>query len=442
MPRPSTSRCWSRRPPAAAARACASSAAPGEYAEAVAAARREAQSAFGDDTMLVEKYVESGRHIEVQVLADRHGHVVHLFERDCSTQRRHQKVLEEAPAPTITAEQREEVTSAAVALAKQVGYENAGTVEFLLDNVDAGRRLLPGDEHPAPGRAPGHRARGLASTARTSTSSSSSSASPRARSCRSPRTTCGSTATRSRPGSTPRTPSAGSCRRPARRPSCAGRSRRSLDAQDRALEVRVDHALESGQVVSTAYDPMLGKVIAHGRDREAARRALVAALDDTAVLGFTTNVGFLRVLAASDEFRDATIDTAWLGPQRSVPAPDDDLARTIAAWVPAMLAADHGDQGPFRADGFRLSAAPGADPGRARPGRPRRPRPRPGRRRAGHPVLGRAARRAPRGRRPSGAGRGQRHRALRRGGRARASASSSSDPTRSPAPAPRRARAA
>ena len=102
---------------------------------------------------------------------------------------------------------------------------------------------------------------------------------------------------------------------------------------------------------------MLGKVIVHGPNRESARRALVAALDDTAVLGFTTNVGFLRVLAASDEFRDATIDTAWLD-HAVLPAPDADLARTIAAWVPAMLAAEHGDQGPYRADGFRLSAAP------------------------------------------------------------------------------------
>ena len=104
-----------------------------EYDEAVAAAKREAQAAFGDDTMLVEKYVEHGRHIEVQVMADSHGTVIHLYERDCSTQRRHQKVLEEAPAPTISEAVRELVTSSAVALAKQVGYVNAGTVEFLLD---------------------------------------------------------------------------------------------------------------------------------------------------------------------------------------------------------------------------------------------------------------------------------------------------------------------
>ena len=122
----STSPCWSRPPPVVAARACGSSAARASTPTPLAAARREAGSAFGDDTMLIEKYVESGRHIEVQVLADRHGHVVHLFERDCSTQRRHQKVLEEAPAPTISAAQREEVTSAAVALARQVGLRERG----------------------------------------------------------------------------------------------------------------------------------------------------------------------------------------------------------------------------------------------------------------------------------------------------------------------------
>ncbi len=133
-----------------------------EYAEALGAARREASSSFGDDTMLIEKYVESGRHVEVQVMGDTHGHVVHLFERDCSTQRRHQKVLEEAPAPTISEEQRSAITASAVALAAQVGYTGAGTVEFLLDNdADGGGRvLLPRDEHPPAGRAPGHRGGG------------------------------------------------------------------------------------------------------------------------------------------------------------------------------------------------------------------------------------------------------------------------------------------
>ncbi len=120
---------------------------------------------------------------------------------------------------------------------------------------------------------------------------------------------------------------------------------------------RVDHALESDQVVSTAYDPMLGKVIAAGPDRETARLALLGALDDTAILGLTTNAGFLRALVASDEFRDATIDTAWLD-TAEVPAPGPDLPRVFAAWTQAMLLAEHGDTGVLRADGFRLNAAP------------------------------------------------------------------------------------
>ena len=320
-----------------------------EYADAVAAARREAQSAFGDDTMIVEKYVESGRHVEVQVLADSHGNVVHLFERDCSTQRRHQKVLEEAPAPTITDEQRDEVTSAAVALAKQVGYENAGTVEFLLDNADGRAYFLEMNtrlqvEHPVTEMVVSNKGDSVdlvelqlrvASGEELPFSQDDLHLDGHAIEAR-------VYAEDSFGGFLPQAGTATIVRWPER--------------------ARVDAALESGQVVSTSYDPMLGKVIVHGPNRESARRALVAALDDTAVLGFTTNVGFLRVLAASDEFRDATIDTAWLDRQPfergQLPTPDPDLARTIAAWVPAMLAADHGDQGPFRADGFRLSASP------------------------------------------------------------------------------------
>jgi acetyl-CoA/propionyl-CoA carboxylase biotin carboxyl carrier protein len=319
---------------------------PEEYVEAVAAARREASSAFGDDTMLVEKYVESGRHVEVQVIGDHHGHVLHLFERDCSTQRRHQKVLEEAPAPTITAEQRDHITSAAVALTSEAGYVNAGTVEFLLDNasgefyflemntrlqvehpvteaitgidlVELQLRVAAGEELPL-AQADLH-LEGHAIEARVYAEDSFG-------------------------GFLPQAGTATIVRWPAEGPQAPG-------------VVRVDQALEDGQVVSTAYDPMLGKVIVHGPDRDAARRGLVAALDDTAILGFTTNVGFLRELAASDEFRDATIDTAWLD-RVEVPPPGDDLARTVAAWVPAMLAAESDPEDPFHGDGFRLGADP------------------------------------------------------------------------------------
>jgi len=309
-----------------------------EMAEALASATREAMGAFGDDTMLVEKYVESGRHIEVQVIGDTHGTVLHLFERDCSTQRRHQKVLEEAPAPTLTAEQRAAITTAAVDLAREVGYVNAGTVEFLLDNatgefffLEMNTRLQV--EHPVTEMVTGLdlvalqlrvaegeplgltqddvQLQGHAIEARVYAEDSFGGFLPQA----------GTT-------SIVRWPTG----------------------------VRVDHALEPNQVVSTSYDPMLGKVIAHGADREEARRALVAALDDTAILGLTTNTGFLRALAASDDFRDATIDTAWLD-TAEIPTPDPDLPRVLVAWISAMVTAmDTGH--PFQSDGFRIGAPP------------------------------------------------------------------------------------
>jgi acetyl-CoA/propionyl-CoA carboxylase, biotin carboxylase, biotin carboxyl carrier protein len=320
-----------------------------EYAEALAAATREAANAFGDDAMLVEKYVESGRHIEVQVLGDTHGSVVHLFERDCSTQRRHQKVLEEAPAPTIDAGLRERITGAAVDLARQVGYTNAGTVEFLLDPVEFGgtgdfyflemnTRLQV--EHPVTEsvvRVGGaeldlvEQQLRVAAGEPLSFTQDDVSLAGHAIEAR-------VYAEDSFGGFLPQ----------------AGRT--SLVRW--ATDVRVDHALESNQVVSTSYDPMLGKVVAVGDDRESARQRLVDALDQTAILGLTTNAGFLRALVASDEFRDATIDTAWLD-HHDVPAPDADVPRVMAAWVSAMLAAyDAGH--PFQADGFRLGGSPAA----------------------------------------------------------------------------------
>jgi acetyl-CoA/propionyl-CoA carboxylase, biotin carboxylase, biotin carboxyl carrier protein len=316
-----------------------------EYAAAVAAARREATAAFGDDTILVEKYVEHGRHIEVQVLADSHGNVVHLFERDCSTQRRHQKVLEEAPAPTLTEDQRSEITRAGVDLARAVGYTNAGTVEFLLDSetgcfyfLEMNTRLQV--EHPVTELAVrvGGRPLDLVELQL--------------------RVAAGEELTFSQDDVTVEG-HAIEARVYAEDPFHG-----FLPQAGRAVLVRwperarVDAALESGQVVSTAYDPMLGKVVAHGPDREAARRALVAALDETAILGLTTNVGFLRILAAGQEFGEATIDTAWLD-HVTIEEPDDELARVFSAWTSvAVLAMTSGDPHPFEPDGWRMGAGP------------------------------------------------------------------------------------
>jgi len=317
-----------------------------ELDEARAAAAREAASAFGDDTLLIEKYVERGRHIEVQVFGDGHGHVVHLGTRDCSAQRRHQKVLEEAPAPTITPEVRALVTSSAVALAQQVGYRNAGTVEFLLDEATGEAYFLEMNtrlqvEHPVTEevtgldlvalqlRVAGGEPLGIAQDDVTTTGHAIEvriyAEDPYA-------------------GFLPQAGKASLVRWP-------------LGEEGHGTTVRVDHALDSGQVVSTSYDPMLGKVIVHAADREAARLALVEALDRTAILGVTTNTGFLRQLVASDEFRDAAIDTAWLDRHEPV-RPSADVARTCVAWVSAMLAEMRDTTHPFHADGWRSGADP------------------------------------------------------------------------------------
>ncbi len=315
---------------------------PAELDAAVAAAKREASSAFGDDTILIERYVERGRHVEVQVFGDQHGEVVHLAERDCSAQRRHQKVLEEAPAPGLSAAARTTLHESALALAREVGYVNAGTVEFLVDGdavyfLEMNTRLQV--EHPvtelvvrvegrpldlvglqldvAAGKPLGFgqdavTVEGHAMEARVYAEDAFG-------------------------GFLPQAGTASLVRWPE--------------------QARVDHALESGQQVTTSYDPMLAKVIVHGHDREAARRALLDALDETAVLGLTTNVGFVRALAASEAFIEDQVHTAWLD-QNAVAAPDDDVPRLIAAWTDVAVGSLTAPSGPFRPDGWRLGSDP------------------------------------------------------------------------------------
>jgi acetyl/propionyl-CoA carboxylase alpha subunit len=269
--------------------------------------------------------------------------VVHLFERDCSAQRRHQKVIEEAPAPTVTAEVRRLLTDSAVALAAQVGYTNAGTVEFLvsgddayflemntrlqvehpvtesvvrvdgqpLDLVELQLRVANGE--PLPFGQDEVSLAGHAFEARVYAEDAFGGFLPQA--------------------------------------GVAETVRWSPRA-------RVDAALESGQEVGTSYDPMLGKVIVHGPTREAARRALVTALDDSAILGLTTNLGFLRALAASEAFADCEVHTAWLDSHPGVLRPEGvETAAVVAAW--AVATGDGGEPHPFGArDGWRLGGRP------------------------------------------------------------------------------------
>ncbi|MGH3371489.1 MAG: biotin carboxylase N-terminal domain-containing protein, partial [Nocardioidaceae bacterium] len=325
---------------------------PADFADALASARREAASAFGDDTILVERYVEHGRHVEVQVLADGQGNVVHLFERDCSTQRRHQKVLEEAPAPTISEEVRRVLTESAVALAREVGYVNAGTVEFLVSGeevffLEMNTRLQV--EHPVTELAVTVHGRPL-DLVRLQLMVAAGEALPFGQEDVAISGHAIEARVYAEDAFNGFLPQAG----------VAEHVRWSTRA-------RVDAALESGQEVSSSYDPMLGKVIAHGPTREAARRALVTALDDTAILGLTTNLGFLRGLAASDAFRDNRIDTGYLDSHPDVVRPEGiEAASVLAAWALATShqAADGSEPGhPFGVgDGWRSTGAAAPTP--------------------------------------------------------------------------------
>ena len=257
-----------------------------DLAGAVLAARAEATAAFGDGAIFLEKLLVKPRHIEVQILGDAAGHVVHLFERECSIQRRHQKIVEEAPSPFASAELRERLTSAAVAIARATGYSNAGTVEFLVEPdgafyfIEVNARLQV--EHPVTEAITGvdlvawqlRIAGGEALTLRQEEIV------PRGHAIE-----CRLTAEDAANGFVP---ASGTVRR-LRFPAGPG--------------IRVDSGLREGSVVSTRYDSLLAKVIAHAEDRDAVVRRMERALRESIVLGLPTNLGFLAALVSHDAFR-------------------------------------------------------------------------------------------------------------------------------------------
>ena len=278
---------------------------PEDLGPALVSARREAAASFGDDTLFLEQFVLRPRHIEVQVLADSHGNVVHLGERECSLQRRHQKVIEEAPSPLLDPATRARIGAAACDTARSVDYAGAGTVEFIV-GAATGRLLLHGDEHPPPGRAPGHRAGNRHRPGRVAGPGRRRRATP-VHPGRHPAHRPRHRGPRLRRGPRPRVPAH---RRPGPQPRRAA-----------GPGVRVDSGLRTGTVVGSDYDPMLSKVIAHAATREQAVAGLDRALAQTSVLGVQTNIAFLRRLLADDDVRQGHLDTVPARPhRRRVPA--------------------------------------------------------------------------------------------------------------------------
>ncbi|HLM40657.1 MAG TPA: acetyl/propionyl/methylcrotonyl-CoA carboxylase subunit alpha [Microvirga sp.] len=294
-----------------------------DFDAALASAQREAQNAFGDPRVLVEKYVLSPRHIEIQVFGDSHGNVVHLFERDCSLQRRHQKVIEEAPAPGMTPEMRQAMGQAAVEAARAVGYVGAGTVEFIAD----GREGLRADrfyfmemntrlqvEHPVTEAITGldlvelqFRAASGETLPFTQDDLAIDGHAVEAR----------------------------------------------LYAEDPEKEflpstgklwalkfpegegIRIDTGVQARDEVTPYYDPMIAKVIAHGATRDEALTRLANALGETIVAGPKTNVAFLKKLCEAEGFRAGRFDTGFidrdLANLGAVPQPRDDVAASFGA---------------------------------------------------------------------------------------------------------------
>src|SRR4051794_23488502 len=262
---------------------------PEELEDALEAARREAGAGFGDDRVFCERYVERPRHVEIQLLADRAGSVVHLGERDCSVQRRHQKVLEESPSPAVGAELRQEMGAAAVAFARAVGYENAGTAEFMLTEgefffLELNARIQV--EHPVTELVSGLDL--VEEQLRIAAGGDLSVA---------PREPEGHAVEVRLYAEDPRTflPRTGTITR-LRLPH----------------GVRVDPGVEEGDRIPVAYDPLIAKLIAHADTRGEALDSLASALRATEVRGVETNLPFLRWLVDHPVFRAGQATTAFL----------------------------------------------------------------------------------------------------------------------------------
>jgi 3-methylcrotonyl-CoA carboxylase alpha subunit len=329
--------------------------APDQFDDGLESAKREAASSFGDDRVLIEKYVLSPRHIEVQVFGDSHGNVVHLFERDCSLQRRHQKVIEEAPAPGMDAETREAVCGAAVRAAQAVNYEGAGTIEFIADASEGLRadriwfmemntRLQV--EHPVTEEITGQdlvewqlRVASGESLPKTQEELSITGHAIEARLYA-------------------EDPSKGFL------PSVGRLDHFDLPEtgpENAALngEPRIETGVAEGDAISSFYDPMIAKIVSWGEVREWAIDDLAGYLKETEVWPVRNNAGFLFNAVTHPDFEAAKIDTGFIEKRLGELVPDSKADASIdrAAAAVAILAAE--DDKPFPGlAGFRLNAPP------------------------------------------------------------------------------------
>ncbi|MFG6666382.1 acetyl/propionyl/methylcrotonyl-CoA carboxylase subunit alpha [Halomonas sp. HNIBRBA4712] len=323
-----------------------------DFQAALDSCRRESKASFSDDRMLIEKYLVKPRHVEVQVFCDRFGAGVYLFERDCSVQRRHQKVLEEAPAPHMTEELRAAMGEAAVRAAKEIGYVGAGTVEFLLDSegafyfMEMNTRLQV--EHPVTEMITG------LDLVEWQLKVAMNEPLP----CTQGELTLTGHSFEARLYAEDPTNDF--------LPATGTLTRFTLDLNGAGLDsaqVRLDSGVEQGDAVSMHYDPMLAKLITHGADRDAALATLNRALAALDVQGVVTNRAFLQRLSGHPAFKTARLDTGFISRHHddlfAEPAPPlEAYARAALVALDALSKSTGQAASPWaRVDGFRLNAA-------------------------------------------------------------------------------------
>ncbi len=351
---------------------------PEDFADALASCKREAINSFGDDAVLIEKYVQRPRHIEIQVFADTQGQCVYLHERDCSVQRRHQKVLEEAPAPGMSEHLRRQMGEAAVAAAQAVGYVGAGTVEFIVEGLDGGMDAVPAAGPPQGGAAPSG---GSDPRERRSVGAHFYFMEMNTRLQVEHPVTEAITgldlvewqlrvaAGQPLPMSQDQIPMRGHA---IEARICAENPDKQFLPATGVLQVytkpvatsfavgpvRIDDGVRQGDAISPFYDSMVAKLIVHGDNREQALARLDAALSELHIVGLNTNVQFLRHVLATQSFSRAQLDTALI-PREAAQLFDQEplgAALAVAAVVAHVLRAEQSLAGddPFSArDGWR-----------------------------------------------------------------------------------------